>query len=118
MSTWRNAAKRKTHKERHQPEARERFGLLEKHKVGTLAARPAWHAHVCIAAYLTLTLQDYVLRAKDFNFKKQRLKALQQKATTKNPDEFYFQMHSSSSKVVHPPPLCEVCTPPVFLHPS
>ena len=78
----------------------------------------AWHAHVCIAAYLTLTLQDYVLRAKDFNFKKQRLKALQQKATTKNPDEFYFQMHSSSSKVVHPSPLCELCTPPVFSHPS
>jgi U3 small nucleolar RNA-associated protein 11 len=44
-------------------------------------------------------LQDYVLRAKDFNFKKQRLKALQQKAATKNPDEFYFHMQSSSLKV-------------------
>lgn len=43
-------------------------------------------------------LQDYVLRAKDFNSKKQRLKALQQKASSKNPDEFYFQMHSSSLK--------------------
>ena len=43
--------------------------------------------------------QDYVLRAKDFNSKKQRLKALQQKATAKNPDEFYFHMHSSSMKV-------------------
>ena len=51
---------------------------------------------------LTLLLQDYVLRAKDFNSKKQRLKALQQKATTKNPDEFYFQMHSSSVKVRPP----------------
>lgn len=47
---------------------------------------------------MILFLQDYVLRAKDFNSKKQRLKALQQKATTKNPDEFYFQMHSSSMK--------------------
>ena len=53
-------------------------------------------------ALLTVYVQDYVLRAKDFNSKKQRLKALQQKATTKNPDEFYFQMHSSSMKVRPP----------------
>ena len=32
MSSFRNAVKRKTHKERAQPEARKRFGLLEKHK--------------------------------------------------------------------------------------
>ena len=55
-------------------------------------------AHAPLPAMLTFSLQDYVLRAKDFNSKKQRLKALQQKATTKNPDEFYFQMHSSSVK--------------------
>jgi hypothetical protein len=47
MSTWRNAAKRKTHKERHQPEARERFGLLEKHKVAAPSPPPhiAGNAH-------------------------------------------------------------------------
>lgn len=73
MSSFRNAVKRKTHKERSQPEARKKFGLLEKHK-------------------------DYVLRARDYNSKKKRLKALQEKAAFRNPDEFYFKMEKMRTK--------------------
>jgi len=69
----RNAVKRKTHKERSQPAARAKFGLLEKHK-------------------------DYVLRARDFNLKKKRLQALAEKAAFRNPDEFYFKMQSTATK--------------------
>lgn len=57
----------RTYKERSQPEKRAKFGLLEKHK-------------------------DYVARARDFNKKKRRLKALSEKALNRNPDEFYFGM--------------------------
>jgi U3 small nucleolar RNA-associated protein 11 len=38
--------------------------------------------------------QDYSARAKDFNAKKSKLKALKQKVLEKNPDEFYFGMMS------------------------
>ncbi|KAK0117939.1 hypothetical protein ONS95_012251 [Cadophora gregata] len=40
------------------------------------------------------SLQDYSARARDFNDKKKKLKALKQKVLDKNPDEFYFGMMS------------------------
>ncbi|KAF2768828.1 hypothetical protein EJ03DRAFT_294103, partial [Teratosphaeria nubilosa] len=67
MSSMRNAVQRRNHKERAQPSERARWGLLEKHK-------------------------DYSLRAADHNQKKRKLKALQQKASERNDDEFYFAM--------------------------
>jgi U3 small nucleolar RNA-associated protein 11 len=73
MSSLRNAVKRKTHKERAQPSHRAKFGLLEKHK-------------------------DYVLRARDFNKKKKRIQALQEKAAFRNKDEFYFKMEKTGTK--------------------
>ncbi|KAK0123001.1 hypothetical protein ONS96_010015 [Cadophora gregata f. sp. sojae] len=69
MSSMRNAVQRRNHKERGQPEERQKWGLLEKHK-------------------------DYSARARDFNDKKKKLKALKQKVLDKNPDEFYFGMMS------------------------
>lgn len=51
------------------------MGLLEKHK-------------------------DYVLRARDYNKKQKRLRALQLKAAFKNPDEFYFKMQTTKTKVI------------------
>lgn len=73
MSSLRNAVHRREHRERSQLASRERLGLLEKHK-------------------------DYVLRARDYNKKQKRLKALQLKAAFKNPDEFYFKMQSTKTK--------------------
>jgi U3 small nucleolar RNA-associated protein 11 len=73
MSSLRNAVKRVTHKERAQPASRKHLGLLEKHK-------------------------DYVLRAKDFNKKRDRMKALRLRASMRNPDEFYFAMNSTKTK--------------------
>ncbi|KAI9703474.1 MAG: hypothetical protein M1820_005778 [Bogoriella megaspora] len=70
MSSMRNAVQRRNHKERAQPVERERYGILEKHK-------------------------DYSLRARDFSAKKERLRALRQKAANRNPDEFSFSMMSS-----------------------
>jgi U3 small nucleolar RNA-associated protein 11 len=70
---FRSVIKRREHLERHQPEARARFGLLEKHK-------------------------DYVARAKNFHSKEKRLATLREKAANKNPDEFYFKMLSSRTK--------------------
>ncbi|KAF4981508.1 hypothetical protein FZEAL_2693 [Fusarium zealandicum] len=69
MSSMRNAVARRPHRERAQPLERRRLGLLEKHK-------------------------DYSLRAKDFNKKKAQLKALKDKASERNEDEFYFGMLS------------------------
>ncbi|KNC82170.1 hypothetical protein SARC_05551, partial [Sphaeroforma arctica JP610] len=74
-STFKKAQKafRRSHKERHQPRKRQKLGLLEKHK-------------------------DYVLRAKDFASKRDRLKALQGKARERNPDEFYYKMVNTRTK--------------------
>jgi len=73
MSNFRNALKRRVHQERSQPKARERLGLLEKHK-------------------------DYKIRAKDFHRKNDTINLLKQKASLKNPDEFYFEMKNSEVK--------------------
>ena len=70
----RNAVKRVTHKERAQPKARAKFGLLEKHK-------------------------DYVERATDFKKKRTAIKTLKKKAAERNPDEFYFAMNTSSVEI-------------------
>ena len=70
---FRSVIKRREHLERHQPEARARFGLLEKHK-------------------------DYVARARNFHSKEARLKSLRVKAANRNPDEFYHKMLSSKTK--------------------
>eukprot|EP00252_Welwitschia_mirabilis_P025349 TRINITY_DN787_c0_g1_i1.p1 TRINITY_DN787_c0_g1~~TRINITY_DN787_c0_g1_i1.p1 ORF type:complete len:231 (+),score=60.66 TRINITY_DN787_c0_g1_i1:276-968(+) len=72
MSSLRNAVKRRTHKERAQPSARSKFGLLEKHK-------------------------DYVARAQDYHKKEEVIRRLQEKAAFKNPDEFYFKMINSKT---------------------
>ncbi|OPB44153.1 UTP11, encoding a component of the SSU processome [Trichoderma guizhouense] len=69
MSSLRNSIQRRPHRERAQPLERRRLGLLEKHK-------------------------DYSKRAKDYNQKKAQLKALREKATERNEDEFYFGMMS------------------------
>mmetsp|Transcript_20769 Transcript_20769/g.62111 ORF Transcript_20769/g.62111 Transcript_20769/m.62111 type:complete len:259 (-) Transcript_20769:332-1108(-) len=73
MSSLANAVKRRTHKERSQPAARKKYGLLEKHK-------------------------DYVERAKNFHKKDATIKALKRKAEDRNPDEFYFAMQKARTK--------------------
>ncbi|KAL7269652.1 UTP11-like, U3 small nucleolar ribonucleoprotein [Rhizina undulata] len=73
MSSLRNAVQRRNHKERSQLTERQKWGHLEKKK-------------------------DYVLRARDYNLKKAKLSALRSKATTRNPDEFYFAMTSSHTR--------------------
>jgi U3 small nucleolar RNA-associated protein 11 len=73
FSSLRNAVKRRTHKERAQPRHRRSLGLLEKKK-------------------------DYVKRAKDHHKKMDRLRVLQEKASMRNPDEFYFKMKGSKTE--------------------
>ncbi|EIE25270.1 small-subunit processome, partial [Coccomyxa subellipsoidea C-169] len=73
MSSLRNAIKRKTHKERPQPQSRSKFGLLERKK-------------------------DYKARADDFHRKEKALLNLRRKAEERNPDEFYFAMEHTRTK--------------------
>ena len=68
-----NVLKTRTYRERSQPAARQRFGLLEKHK-------------------------DYKLRARDYHKKQDALNALREKAAFKNQDEFYFGMVHTKMK--------------------
>jgi len=68
MSSLRNSLHRRNHKERSQLSHRQRFGILEKHK-------------------------DYVLRARDYHSKQDRIQRLRQKAADRNKDEFYFGMN-------------------------
>lgn len=68
MSSLRNSLHRRNHKERSQLAHRARLGILEKHK-------------------------DYVLRARDYHSKQDRLNRLRQKAAERNKDEFYFGMN-------------------------
>ena len=77
-SAMRNAVKRITHKERSQPAARKKLGLLEKHK-------------------------DYKVRANDFKKKRSYIKTLKKKAADRNPDEFYFKMNNTKidNKGIH-----------------
>lgn len=74
MSSLRNSLHRRNHKERSQLSHRQRFGILEKHK-------------------------DYVLRARDYHSKQDRIKRLRQKAAEKNKDEFYFGMNRQRTEV-------------------
>ncbi|KMZ66573.1 putative U3 small nucleolar RNA-associated protein [Zostera marina] len=67
MSSIRNAVSRRAHKERSQPNARRKFGILEKHK-------------------------DYVVRAKAYHKKDETLRVLKEKAASRNPDEFHTKM--------------------------
>ncbi|CCL98117.1 uncharacterized protein FIBRA_00111 [Fibroporia radiculosa] len=68
MSSLRNSLHRRNHKERSQLAHRARLGILEKHK-------------------------DYVLRARDYHSKQERLIRLRQKAAERNKDEFYYAMN-------------------------
>ncbi|KAA1468036.1 u3 small nucleolar RNA-associated protein 11 [Dentipellis sp. KUC8613] len=77
MSSLRNSLHRRNHKERSQLAHRSRLGILEKHK-------------------------DYVLRARDYHSKQDRLTRLRQKAADRNKDEFYFGMNNQrTQKGVH-----------------
>ncbi|KAI1788796.1 small-subunit processome [Ganoderma leucocontextum] len=67
MSSLRNSLHRRSHKERSQLSHRTRLGILEKHK-------------------------DYVLRARDYHSKQDRINRLREKAASRNKDEFYFAM--------------------------
>jgi hypothetical protein len=71
-------------KERSQPARRAKLGLLEKHK-------------------------DYVKRARNWHAKEDRLKALAAKAEMRNPDEFYFKMHSAPAEQSQPLHLLPSC---------
>lgn len=69
----RNSLHRRSHKERSQLSHRSKLGLLEKHK-------------------------DYVLRARDYRSKRERLRVLRLKAESRNRDEFYFGMSKKKTQ--------------------
>lgn len=73
FASLRNAEKRRSHKERAQPLKRRKLGLLEKHS-------------------------DYVKRARNYASKRDRIRALERKASERNPDEFNFGMINSKTK--------------------
>jgi U3 small nucleolar RNA-associated protein 11 len=73
-TAFKNAVQRREHYERSQPSGRAKLGLLEKHK-------------------------DYVKRARNFHEKEKRITSLKRKAEGRNPDEFYFKMNNTSTKV-------------------
>ncbi len=77
MSSLKNSLHRKSHKERSQLSHRTRLGFLEKHK-------------------------DYVLRARDYHSKQDRINLLRGKAATRNKDEFYFSMTKEKTEVCFP----------------
>ena len=74
MSSLKNSLHRRSHKERSQLSHRTRLGILEKHK-------------------------DYVLRARDYHSKQDRINRLREKAATRNKDEFYFSMTRERTEV-------------------
>ena len=73
MSSLKNLVKTRTYRERAQPKARAKLGMLEKHK-------------------------DYVKRARDFHQKEDAINKMKEKASFKNQDEFYFKMQKSRTK--------------------
>jgi len=55
---------------------------------------------MCFSLGILERHKDYKVRAKDNNRKKDTLKALQEKAALKNPDEYYFKMANSKTQVI------------------
>ena len=70
---WKNAHPSRTHLERQQTLKRKRLGMLEKKK-------------------------DYKRRAKDYHGKEDELRRLQERASFRNKDEFYFRMQKLKKK--------------------
>lgn len=75
MSSFKKAikARRKTHKERSQPAARAKLGMLEKGK-------------------------DWKKRRDDYHSKERRIKAMTSKVANRNEDEFYFGMIKTKTR--------------------
>lgn len=73
MKNLDKVGRRRIHRERAQPAARKKLGLLEKHS-------------------------DYVTRARDYNLKQKRIQTLREKAALRNPDEFYFGMINAKTE--------------------